>query len=328
MQSFGTGRAEYTVGHTEATLLDYKLSPNAQWGAITFFWITGLPLNDNSNQCGVDFALWRFYLDGDTKPTVGPLVTSQAALVGQNDPSAPWDNDFFGKNAGYGGWHINLLIPFSKSVKVTVQLPSFIPESPGTSFVMVRGVENIPLQIGGIPLPSTARLQAVMQTSISLPVLSFHELVKIDNKKGILVGTMIDIQTLDNGSLNSLEGCWHAYLPGQYDKFPGLILGTGSEDYPESAYYFNAGPYRGPTSGLTVYAPSQNGSNNGISKISFYKIHHRDPIFFDNGFRFEWRNGDVTDPATGEKCTQITGDTIGTPGISNVSTLVYMYTFN
>jgi hypothetical protein len=35
--------------------------------------------------------------------------------------------------------------------------------------------------------------------------------------------------------------------------FPGsFLLGTGAEDYPESAYYFNAGPYRGPTSGLTV----------------------------------------------------------------------------
>jgi hypothetical protein len=37
--------------------------------------------------------------------------------------------------------------------------------------------------------------------------------------------------------------CWHAYSPPD-TPFPGsFLLGTGAEDYPESAYYFNAGPY-------------------------------------------------------------------------------------
>jgi len=136
---------------------------------------------------------------------------------------------------------------------------------------------------------------------------------------------MIDLSSLDMGTLNSLEGCWHAYFPGtQYAQWPGLLLGTGAEDYPESAYYFNAGPYRGPTSGLTVFEPNKQG---GISRISFYKLHHKDPIFFSNGFRFEWRNGDITDPKTGEKCTVMTGNPIGKPGVSNVTTLAYVYTF-
>jgi hypothetical protein len=123
-------------------------------------------------------------------------------------------------------------------------------------------------------------------------------------------------------SINTLEGCWHAYSPPNVP-FPGsFLLGTGAEDYPESAYYFSAGPWRGPTSGLTV---KEEEPFDPISRVSFYKLHHKDPFFFNDGFRFQWRNGDVTDPATGEKCTAIKGDVIGTPSTANVSTLVYAY---
>jgi len=218
-----------------------------------------------------------------------------------------------------------MLIPFSKSIRVTLSLP------PGMStkkdvYAMARGVENIPYNIGGIPLPANARLQIQLQESVDLPVLDFHTLAMVPSGSGRLLGTMIDITSQDSGTLNTLEGCWHAYLPGtSYSQFPGLVLGTGSEDYPESAYYFNAGPYRGPTSGLTVFAPGN--STNMFSHISCYKLHHRDPVYFNNGFKFEWRNGDVTDPSTGEKCTAMTGNIIGRPGISNVTSIVYLYTF-
>ena len=43
------------------------------------------------------------------------LQTSQAALVGGADPTAPWNNAYFGKNSKLGGWHFNLPIPFSSS---------------------------------------------------------------------------------------------------------------------------------------------------------------------------------------------------------------------
>jgi len=336
-QSFGSGRSQIHLSSTsEFVLLDYTVSPKAQYAAITFFWITGGTLanekeamskvaSGNGSPCAVDFALWRFYLDGETTASLGPVATSQAAFVGQNDPSAPWDNEYMGKNSLFGGWHVNILIPFSKSIKVTLQFPPGIPNTRDV-YAMVRGVENIPLNIGGIPLPSTSRLHMVLKTTQNLAVLDFHELVNLPDAQGRLLGTMIDLTSLDNGTLNTLEGCWHAYFPGtQYASFPGLVLGTGSEDYPESAYYFNAGPYRGPTSGLTVMQKGD--AKEPISKVSFYKLHHRDPIYFSTGIQFVWRNGDVTEPATGEKCTAITGRIIGKPGVVNVSTLVYLYTF-
>ena len=64
-----------------------------------------------------------------------------------------------------------------------------------------------------------------------------------------------------------------------------------------------------------------------LSLVSFYKLHHRDPFFFNDGFKFQWRNGDITDPKTGEKCIVMDGQPIGTPSNVNVTTLTYAYTW-
>ena len=92
---------------------------------------------------------------------------------------------------------------------------------------------------------------------------------------------------------------------------------------PCSAFYFNAGPYRSETAGLTVWDLTPE-----LALVSFYKLHHHDPYFFDDGFRFQWRNGDTTDPATGQKCINVVGNSAyGNPSYANVSTLVYAYTW-
>jgi hypothetical protein len=48
---------------------------------------------------------------------------------------------------------------------------------------------------------------------------------------------------------------------------------------------------------------------------------------FNDGFKFQWRNGDITDPTTGQKCIVMEGKPIGTPSAINVTTLVYAYTW-
>ena len=321
LRSFGAGRSQIDItAETEFVLLSHTIASDSSHGAITFFWITGDPIGKGPSS-GVDVAIWRFYVDGEAVASVGPFQTAQGALIGDNDPKAQWDNEYFGKNSLFGGWHFNILVPFTKSIRVTLQMPPNIAHQ--RAFAMARGVEDIPLLVGGLPLPLSARLHVAVRTSLALPVLDFHELVNIPNGSGLLLATMIDLSSADGGSLNSLEGCWHAYMPPSA-AFPGLLLGTGAEDYPESAFYFNSGPYRGPTSGLSVMRP---GNANTPSRVSFYKIHYRDPIFFDSGIRFVWRNGDVTDPHSGEKCITMNGDIIGKPGVSNVSTLVYVYTW-
>lgn len=185
IQTFGSGRSQITIlAESEYELLNYNISASASSAAITFFWITGDPLSESNSASGVDIALWRFYLDGETQASIGPLQTAQAALVGDADPSAPWNNDFFGKNSLFGGWHFNLLIPFARSVRVTIQMPASVPHQ--RAFAMVRGVEDMPLTLGSFNLPPTARLHAVTKTSLSLPILDFHELVALPGQGIVL----------------------------------------------------------------------------------------------------------------------------------------------
>lgn len=52
-----------------------------------------------------------------------------------------------------------------------------------------------------------------------------------------------------------------------------------------------------------------------------------DPLPFDNGFRFVWRNGDAVDRA-GQKCYMETGGTVvGNPTVSEVLAYAWVYTW-
>jgi hypothetical protein len=109
----------------------------------------------------VDYAIWRFYLDGETSASV-ELQMSQAAFVGNADPSAPWDNEWFGKNSKFGGWHVNVPIPFQHKVRATLQLPEWWN---GTEriFAMCRGVEDLPIQVRWQPRGVRPMARAIPQ---------------------------------------------------------------------------------------------------------------------------------------------------------------------
>ncbi len=54
----------------------------------------------------------------------------------------------------------------------------------------------------------------------------------------------------ESGNVKFMEGCIHAYFDGK-NEFPGVVLATGTEDYFDSAFFFNAGRYHLPVSGFT-----------------------------------------------------------------------------
>ena len=319
--SFGVGRSQIVVSSAaETELLAHNVTPGVTVAMVDFFWLTGDPLP--SGRAGVDVMVWRFYVDGEASASVA-VSSAQAAFVGDADPAAPWSNDYFGKNSKFGGWHVNVPIPFYRSIRVTLQLPAWWPAPSERIFAMCRGVEGVQPRVGAFTLPLGARLVA-SAANASLAPLDFHTLVSVPaGTSGLFLGSMIDIRMYGAGagSLNTLEGCWHFHSPPS-TPFPGsFLLGTGAEDYPESAYYFNAGPYRSATAGLTVFSPSAE-----LSLVSFFKLHSRDLVLFNDGMAFIWRNGDITGP-DGEKCTALTGNPIGTPSRANVSTLAYVYTW-
>ena len=81
-----------------------------------------------------------------------------------------------------------------------------------------------------------------------------------------------------------------------------------------------SGPFHGLTSGET-----HNVNADGMWWWSAYRIQDENPFFFSDGLFFDWRVGDVTDPATGLKCTQLNDTMVGMPQASNVTAVTWLY---
>ena len=209
-------------------------------------------------------------------------------------------------------------VPFQKSIRVTGRLPA------GTSdrkviWVIVRGTENLPTAFHGFQLPNNARLTLHRIEDETFDPLAWVPIVSITSGRGLLLSHTLAVVS---GNLNFLEGCYHAY-PEFEQAFPGVIVSTGTEDYFDSAFYFNAGTFHFDVSGYTHFEQVSNSS----MEWSAYRMHDLDPIFFVNGFRFMWRNGDVVDER-GFKCLlDQGGSVVGTPTQSVVSSYAWVYTW-
>lgn len=94
----------------------------------------------------------------------------------------------------------------------------------------VRGAENLPINIGGVPVPTSARLN-VQVTNMTLQPLEFAPVAAAPRgTNGVLA---LHTLSFTAPNLNSLEGCYHAYTPGNAS-FPGMLLSSGTEDYFDS----------------------------------------------------------------------------------------------
>ena len=106
--------------------------------------------------------------------------------------------------------------------------------------------------------------------------------------------------------------------------FPGTLLSTGTEDYYDSGWYFNAGEFRMPVSGFTHLKKEE-----GVTEWSAYRFHEQDPVRFQDGFRFTWRCGDQVskDAGVGKCYTQTGGTTVGSPTCDWVQSYAWVYTW-
>lgn len=89
-----------------------------------------------------------------------------------------------------------------------------------------------------------------------------------------------------------------------------------------AAHYFDIGnsTWRTPVSGLTHFERAP------VTKFSAYRFHETDPIVFSEGARMDWRNGDMDDPTTGQKCfTQSGGRVVGSPGVAQAQSYAWVY---
>jgi len=123
------------------------------------------------------------------------------------------------------------------------------------------------------------------------------------------------ILIIRSGNFRCLEGCMRAYIGASSSP---VLISSGTEDYFQSAFYFNAGEYHFAEGGCTHL-------NESDWTISAYKIHDRDSLFFNSGgFKMTWRNGDMIDPNSNMKCVD-EGYSAGNPTKSVVSSYAWVY---
>jgi len=210
----------------------------------------------------------------------------------------------------------NIPIPFQKNIRITWQNTV---ASSGGMYIIVRGAPNIPLNFNGVTIPTTSKMNLINQQVVLQPLQYFNVVNFPAGTRGFHFFHTLAVTT---GNENFLEGCYRYYSPPNAP-YPGTLLSTGTEDYFDSGWYFDAGEFHMPVSGFTHYA--QNGT---YLTFSAYRFHDMDPLLFNNGFRMVWRNGDATDPQTGLKCfIETGGNTVGSPTASTVTSYAWVYTW-
>jgi len=295
--SFGTGYSQGFLTAQQRTMFAWVNAPGST-GVMTHFWLT--PASDK--------VVIKYYVDGEASASI-VYQPALACGVGFNDQQAPWGTKWFGKGAKTGAWYWNFRVPFQKGIRITAHSD----KTEGT-YMIFRGSPNLPITIGSVTLPTTAKLLQFRTDGLYQP-LEFIPLVDIPAGNGLF---FMHTLAVTSKNLNFLEACYHQFSP--YNQaWPGTLLSTGTEDFFDSAFYFDGGEFHLPVAGYTHYGSSPNVT------WSAYRFHDEDPMLFDQGFKLLWRVGDMSD-RSGIKCLITTGGGInGDPGPSYVQSYAWAY---
>ena len=175
----------------------------------------------------------RVYVDGAAAPTLDVLLL-QLAFVGASAEYAPQSKSttlfsaggLFGKNAGTGGVFSTIRIPFGASVRVTLEQAPSCPSHNGIYWIIVRGVEALPLRIAELELPPEARLTVQRVDGQALQPLEFVTLASSPPAfDGLIFATFFQSFSRDP---NYLEGCFRLLGPNA-DNSTEQFLSSGTE---------------------------------------------------------------------------------------------------
>ena len=269
VKTFSTAQKQVNILSAEKeTVIFERKGP----GCITHMWFGGNWPHFNQTRV-------RFYVDGQAAPSID-MEYGLGHGIGFDDTAAPWGVRQMGMTGHVGGLYNTFRIPFGKAIRITSQLAPGVRGNP-YGWWIIRGAVGLPVQIGGITLPDTARLKLYKRTNLLVPRLAEFDLLKTNKDGALFLVTM----AASSPNLNYMEGCMRGYFAGS--KEPEL-LSSGLEDYFCGTYYFASGMYHTPVGGLT-----HNAKIGGSHQFSAYRFHDTDPIFFRKGFRLTGRCGET-----------------------------------
>ncbi len=299
LKTFGTVGKQVSPLSTdkEADLFRY-----AGRGCLTHMWFGG-----DWKGCGQ--TRLRIYVDGETNASID-MELFLGHGIGFGDDFAPWGTARIGKLGAGTSVYDTYRIPFGKSIRVTAQLAAGVSGHPQFWWI-IRGTENLPVELGGVRLPDKARLKLYkLENHLAKPLEEFS-LCDVKGDGALYEVTMAakgQRKSADENArwkdLSFMEGCMRAYLGGAAQP---LYLSSGLEDYFLGTYYFNKGRYITPVAGLTHFKPEED-------EFSAYRFHEDDPVFFHKGLRLTCRCGETLD-----------GEKIGDPPETRYTTYVWLY---
>lgn len=237
-------------------------------GIITNFWLTIDKTNDDAAKgYPLRKIILRMYWDGEKNPSV----------------EAP-AGDFFGvgfaKYVHYtslllgmssGGFYSYFPMPFEKSAKIEIE--NLMSDSVSLWYsVGYQAVKKLPKNA----LRFHAKFRRERKTKRK------ENYLILDAKgQGHFVGCLLSMQNYQKDNLLFLEG--DEFISVDDDKTPS-VLGTGTEDYFLSGFYFNKGTFAAPFHGLTI-------KDNEKSRISAYRFRVSDAISFKKSIHVEIEHG-------------------------------------
>jgi hypothetical protein len=290
-KTFGTMGKEQRVLRPGQEAELYRYSGK---GCLTHMWFGG-----NFKNYGLTHI--RVYVDRESPPAID-MELAMGHGIGFQDDSAPWGVERIGKTGDPSGIYNTYRIPFEKSIRVTALRAN--GEEPGTPpfWWIIRGTENLPIDLGGVRLPGKARLRLYkVENRLTRP------LEEIDIYNGQRSGALYQVTiAASSTSFSFLESCVSAYIGGAQTP---LVLSSGLEDYFLGTYYFNRGKYYTPVAGLTHLVRGK--------EFSAYRFHETDPIFFTKGLRLTVRAGEKIEG-------QLFGNSAG-PAETVFTTYVWVY---
>jgi hypothetical protein len=295
-----------TVGKGRAVLSANKeteIFSHRGTGCLTHMWFGGDFKNDGRTRI-------RIYVDGESTASID-MELFLGTGIGFQDDASPWGTEKMGKTGGGDTIYNTFRIPFGQSVRVTAQLPPDSDPAPPFWWI-IRGTENLPVQLGGVTLPATARLKLYKTENYDAKPLEEVKMCDVPGAGALFLTTIQakgDVhQTNDWRDMSFMEGCVRAYLNGGKDL---LMLSSGFEDYFVGTYYFNRGKYATALAGVTHLDAK-------ALEVSAYRFHDADPVFFQNGLKLTVRCGDTEDAS-------MNGKVVGNPPPATYTTYTWVY---
>ncbi|HEX7062681.1 MAG TPA: glycoside hydrolase family 172 protein [Woeseiaceae bacterium] len=247
----------------KATLVDHRGA-----GILRRWWLTIAPRNDVRVERGLIVRCWW---DGEDEPSVAVPVA-----------------DFFGMGFGLwkdyvslplnmtsGGYNSYWPMPFRKSARIEVENTSDVDIEHFYYNIDVEARAAMPDDV----LYFHAQFRRTV-TEAGKPVTILEAI-----GRGHYVGTLLSMQPLRGSGFGYLEGDPRIRVDGE--ETPGFI-GTGTEDYFSSGWYYDTGEYSAPYHGVTI-------KDEKTGRINTYRWHIEDPIPFDQSFHFDIEHGGTND---------------------------------